>query len=251
MTLALILIATLAGGLLSVGAAALLTFGALHRWLPRMLAFAVGTLLGVAFLDLLPHASEGGLEAHTLFATVLAGIVGFFILEKLALWRHAHPDGADAPLAAQRHPAGAMILIGDGVHNFCDGILVAAAFLVDPWLGLTTAAAVVAHEIPQEVGDFLVLVESGYTRREALGWNAVASLASVVGGIVGYLALSQAQGAIPHALAISAASFIYIAVADLVPMLHRTAEVRVAATQVAMMLAGIGIVFVHGELLHH
>lgn len=277
MTLLAIALATFVGGILSVGAAALVTYGALRAWVPRLVAFAVGMLLGVALLDLLPHAAESDLDSHTLFGAVLAGLVAFFILEKIALWRHGHPhvngdaghsSGAgpaeDDPAvassdaaaklslnsAAAKHPAGAMIVVGDGVHNFVDGVLIAAAFLTDFSLGVTTTIAVYAHEIPQEIGDFLVLIQSGYSRGEALLWNAVASLMAVVGGLLGYLALAAVNAAIPYALAVSAASFLYIAISDLVPMLHRSAETRTAVAQVALILLGIGVVFVRTELVH-
>lgn len=250
MTLLAILAATLAGGLLSVLAAAVLTFAVLRAWVPRLVAFAVGTLLGVALLDLLPHALEGGLDAHALFATLLAGLIGFFVLERLALWRHAHPTLGDALAPAAKHPAGVMVLVGDGVHNFVDGILIAAAFLADPWLGVTTAVAVLAHEIPQEVGDFLVLVESGYSRREAIAWNAVVSLLGVVGGVLGYVMLSAMLPLVPYALVLSAASFLYIAIADLVPMLHRAAKAHGGFAQLPLMLAGVGIAFVQAHVAH-
>jgi zinc and cadmium transporter len=249
MTLAAIVAATLAGGALSIAAAALVAYRVLHAWIPRLVAFAAGMLLGVALLDLLPHAAEDGLDLRSLFATVLVGLVGFFILEKFALWRHAHPGEASSAANA-RHPAGALILIGDGVHNFVDGVLIAAAFIADPWLGLTTALAVMAHEIPQEVGDFLVLIQSGYSRREALAWNAVSSLMAIVGGLVGYFALTAVQDAIPYAIALCAAGFLYIATADLIPMLQRVAAVRSAVAQVAMMLLGIGLAMIPVHTLH-
>lgn len=252
MILLAILAATVAGGLLSLLAAALLTFGLLRAWVPRLVAFAVGTLLGVALLDLLPHALEAGLDHEELFATLLAGLVAFFVVERVALWRHAHAHlhGSEAARPAGKAPAGMMILVGDGVHNFVDGVLIAAAFLADPWLGLTTTIAIVAHEIPQEVGDFLILVESGYTRREAIAWNVVASAMSIVGGVVGYAMLSTMEQLVPYALVISAASFLYIAVADLVPMLHRASAPRAGIVQLSLMLAGIGIVFAQAHLAH-
>lgn len=249
MILAAIIGATLVGGVLSVAAAALVLVGAVQAWIPRLVALAAGLLLGVALLDLLPHAAERGLDLHTLFLTMLAGLIGFFVLEKVALWRHAHaPTDPERPSA--KHPAGAMILIGDGVHNFVDGVLVAAAFIADPWLGLTTAIAVIAHEIPQEVGDFLVLLQSGYRRREAFAWNAAVSMSAMLGGVVGYFALSFAQDAIPYVLAVSAASFLYVALADLIPMLQRVDPLRGALVQLAMMLLGIGIVVMQVELVH-
>jgi zinc and cadmium transporter len=239
--LAGILAATLAGGLLSVLAAAALSFSALERWGPRLVAFAVGMLLATAFVDLLPEAAET-LDLHTVLGTCLAGLVAFFALEKLALWRHAHA-GLRAEVPGGHKAAGAMILLGDGVHNFVDGVVLAAAFLADPVLGWSAAAGIVAHEIPQEVGDFAILRASGYSRKSALAWNVAVSLASVAGGVVGYLALSQAQAVIPYALALSAASFIYIAAADLMPELNRRWNARASAAELALMAAGVGTLF--------
>lgn len=253
MILLAILAGTLAGGVLSVLAAATLTFGVLRAWMPRLVAFAAGTLLGVALLDLLPHALEGGLSPDALFATLLAGLVAFFLLEHVALWRNArraHAGGDPAHARRAKHPAGAMILVGDGVHNFVDGVLIAAAFLVDPALGTITTIAVIAHEIPQEIGDFLVLVESGYSRREALAWNLVVSGAAIAGGVAGYAMLSSVRDAIPVAIVVAAASLIYVAIADLVPMLHREAGARSGLAQLALMVAGIGMVAAQVALLH-
>jgi zinc and cadmium transporter len=167
--LASILVATIAGGVLSVLVAGLVAYGALLRFVPRLLSFAVGALLGAALLNLLPEALESGADVHSVLATVLAGLIAFFVLEKLSLWRHAHPpdpDGeahdhhhhAHAGDAHSRRAAGTLVIMGDSLHNFVDGVLIAAAFLADPAIGWTTAVAVIAHEIPQEIGDFLVLI---------------------------------------------------------------------------------------------
>lgn len=243
MTLLQIVLATLAGGLLSVFAAAAVSLTLLSRWAPRLVSYAVGVLLAAAFLDLLPEAAAK-LPVDRVLATCLGGVLGFFVLEKLALWRHAH--AAEHAHAAIRKPAGSMILIGDALHNFVDGILIAAAFLTDPALGWAVALGVIAHEIPQEVGDFMVLLESGWSRRAALFWNALASLAAVAGGVLGYFALSAGQMAVPYVLAVSAASFLYIAVADLIPELHRRWDFREAALQVVLIASGVGtLVLLH------
>lgn len=238
MTLLHIVLATLAGGVLSVLAAAAFSLALLHRWAPRLVSYAVGVLLGAAFLDLLPEAAAK-LPVEQVLATCLAGVLGFFVLEKLALWRHAHAGLHAQAHETRRKPAGTMILIGDALHNFVDGILIAAAFLTDPALGWAVAVGVIAHEIPQEVGDFMVLLESGWSRRAALFWNALASLAAVAGGVLGYFALSAGQAAVPYVLAVSAASFIYIAVADLIPELHRHWDFGDAVAQVSLIAAGV------------
>ena len=245
MILASIVLATLAGGLLSVGAAALLSFGILERWAPRMVSYAVGVLLGAVFLDLLPEAVNA-LGPEDVLATCLAGILTFFVLEKLALWRHAHVGGGHA----HAHPAraaGPMIILGDGLHNFVDGVLIAAAFLADPSLGWAVAMGVIAHEILQEVGDFMVLVSVGYSRRKALAPNALSGAAAVLGGILGWAALTRAEAMLPYVLAFSAASFIYVAVADLIPELHRRWAPGEAIAQVALIGAGVATLHaVHG-----
>ena len=252
MLLASVIVATLAGGLLSVLAAAVLAFAVLERWMPRLVSFAVGALLGAALLNLLPEALESSTDARAVFATLLVGLLVFFMLEKLALWRHAHgpgdhAHGHDAQAQGFPRPAGALIVFGDSLHNFVDGVLIAAAFLADPTLGWATAVAVIAHEVPQEVGDFMVLLHAGYARRRALALNAVSSLASVAGGLVGYFALRTALPALPYVLAFSAAGFLYIAVADLIPNLHRRFEVKDALSQVALIALGVAIVAIAGQ----
>jgi zinc and cadmium transporter len=218
----------------------------LTRWVPTLVSIAVGALLAAAFLDLLPEAFRRSADVPGLFGTVLAGIVVLFALEKLALWRHHHGhDGADP-----RQRAAVLILVGDGVHNFVDGVLIAAAFLTDPAVGVVTTLAVIAHELPQEVGDFMVLLNAGLSRTQALALNLAASLTAVAGGLVGYLLLDTATLAIPYVLALAAASFIYVAVADLIPDLHRQHSRTPAAAQVALLAAGVAIVFAGQGLLH-
>ena len=239
MTLAWIVLATFATGVLSVLAAAPIAFAFARRWIPYLVSYAVGVLLGAAFLDLLPEAAEA-LPLRHVFATALAGILAFFMLEKFALWHHAHPALENAGAWQDIEPAGPMILIGDALHNLTDGVLLAAAFLTDVHLGLVTTVAVVAHEIPREMGDFAVLMDSGFTWRRALFWNVAFSLAAIGGGVLGYFALSVAQPAIPYVVSLAAASFIYIAVADLVPGLHQHTSVSAAVAQSSAILCGIG-----------
>ena len=189
-----ILATTLLGGVLSVLLAGMFAFAARPAWVPRLVSFAVGTLLGAVFLEVLPHALERG-AAQSVAATVLAGLLAFFVLEKLVLWRHCHHESCEVHGVETHehdhghHRAGLMILVGDTFHNFVDGILIAGAFLADTQLGIVTALAIIAHELPQETGDFLVLLHSGYSKARALFFNLLSSLAMVAGGLLGYLAL--------------------------------------------------------------
>jgi len=244
MTLTWIVLACLVGGALSVCAAALALL-LRANWIPMLVSFAIGTLLGAAFLDVLPHAFEAG-APQAVATAILGGILGFFLLEKLLLWRHSHEHGAGAaPTHHHEHSrAGALIVVGDTVHNFVDGVLIAAAFLQGPELGLVTAVAIVAHEIPQEVGDFLVLLQSGYARAKAFALNIVSSLGSVVGGVFGYFALEGFEAWEPTLLGVVAASMIYVAVADLIPGLHQRPELRDTAQQAALIAAGVGVIAV-------
>jgi len=208
-----------------------------------LISYAIGALLGAAFLEVLPHAIVASSDASTAAAVVLAGILGFFVLEKLVLWRHCHIEsceGHERSLGEDDHGrSGLMILVGDTFHNFVDGVLIAAAFMEDVRLGVVTAFAIVAHEIPQEVGDFVILLHSGYTKSRALAYNLLSSLATLVGGLLAYFSLSQAQGIVPIMLSLAAASMIYVAIADLIPGLHKRPEL--AATLQQVVLIGLGI----------
>ncbi len=243
MTLAWIVTACFAGGLLSVGLAAAFALTVQTTWVPMLVSYAIGALLGAAFLEVIPHAFER-VDPHTAALTILAGIFVFFILEKLVLWRHCHTEDCEAhdqPAAGHDHGrSGMMILVGDTVHNFIDGVLIAAAFLESTQLGVITAIAIVAHEIPQEVGDFLILLHSGYTKSKALVLNMISSLASLAGGVIGYFALQAIEGAVPVLLGIVAASMIYVAVADLIPGLHKRTELRATVSQVLLIALGVG-----------
>ena len=252
MTLLWILCATVAGAVLSILAAALLSFTALSTMVPRMVSYAVGAMLGVAFLDLLPQAFRQASSAEALFATTLGGLLAFFLLEKAALWRHhQHGEaGAHGVDHAHKKPVPTLIVLGDGFHNFVDGVLIASAFVTDHVLGVTAAVALIAHEIPQEVGDFMVLLDCGLAKSKALTLNLLSGATAVVGGVVGYLALGNAQHVTPYVLALAAASFIYIAVADLIPGLHRAMDSRSTAWQIVLIAAGIVTVTLPHAVLH-
>jgi zinc and cadmium transporter len=263
MTLVYISAASLIGGLLSVGLAALVSFATRAHWVSSLISFAIGALLGAAFLEVLPHAFGNSTNIQGTAATVLGGILAFFVLEKLVLWRHCHVedcevhgshDGAHVHVPAQpQHDhgrSGMMIMVGDSFHNFVDGVLIAAAFMESTALGLVTATAVIAHEIPQEVGDFLILLHSGYTKARAFMLNLLSSLMMVVGAIGAYFALQWVGGWINTLLALAAASMIYVAVADLIPGLHKRPELAATAQQVLLILLGIACVWIVGELAH-
>jgi zinc and cadmium transporter len=249
--LASIVAACLFGSLASLLLAGLIGLRVPARGLGRMVAFAAGTMLAAALLDILPEAfnlAPGSQDA--LFATMLAALLGFYLLERAALWRHMHADPEGGATDRPSEGAAWVVLIGDGVHNFVDGALIAAAFVADPWLGVTTTLAVAAHEVPQELGDFMLLRAAGWSRRKALLANAASSLASVLGGAVGWIALAGAEGLLPYALAVAAASFLYIAVADLMPLLHRRRAVDGFAAQSALLAAGVVSIPLIGHWLH-
>lgn len=254
-----ILLFTALGGVLSVLAAAVflgLPQGLRARLLPGSVSFAVGALLGAAFLEILPHALEspGVTDGHGITAVVLLGLLGFFLLEKLVLWRHCHIDECETHTPdtsrGRALATGHLILIGDGIHNLVDGVLIGAAFLTDVHLGIVTSLAVVAHEIPQEVGNFAILLHSGFSRGKALVYNILVSLTTVVGGVAAYFALSLAQGIVPYVLAVAASSFIYIAVADLIPGLHQRVEGRATIQQVTLIALGVVLIFITHSTLH-
>lgn len=258
------------------------------RLLPHFVSFATGALLGAALLALLPEAMEGvGADgAHDIGVTLVVGLGIFFVIEKLVLWRHAHSQddaqGGEGPRAEVGHDddsghghnhnhshghdhghghnhghdhgrdeaSGVLVLIGDSVHNVLDGILIAAAFLTNRPLGLVTTFAVAAHEIPHRLGDFALLVHSGMSQRRALALNMATGLAAVLGGVLAYFGLRKAMGALPYALALAAAGFLYIAVAGLIPALHRRTDPRTSLTQVALIGLGVGTIAWAETLVH-
>jgi len=260
MTLVYILVACVAGAALSLAIAAFVAWRVKARWIPTVVSYAVGALLGAVFLDLLPHLFEETKNPSRIAAFILMGILAFFVLEKVLLWRHHHHDdeepgsepGSHAHYHADDHDhgrSGWMIVVGDAFHNFTDGVIIAGAFIADLRLGVVTAVAIIAHEIPQEIGDFLVLLHSGFGRRQALIMNAVSGLATVVGALIAYFAISQVRGWIPEILAIAAASMLYVAVADLIPGLQRRTSVAETLGQVAFIILGVGSIWlIHAGL---
>ncbi len=269
-TLLLIVIFTAIGGVLSVMAAAvflLMPEQKRQQLLPHGISFAIGALLTGAFCGLIPHAFEkvAADDISKLSATILVGILLFFILEKLLVWRHCHShacaahgeDSHDDHHAHShqandnsRRVAGMFIILGDSIHNFVDGVLIGAAFLTDPQLGIVTSLAVAAHEIPQEVGDFAILLHSGYTRGKALFYNVLASLTTVIGGVLAYFSLGDLHDILPYFLTLAASSFIYIAVADLIPSLHQKTDIKTSLQQIGFILAGVVLILVMQGIAH-
>ena len=256
--LGLILLFSLVGGVLSVLAAAvylLLPETTRERAMPHLVSFATGALLSAALVGLLPEAMNNklGVSPRAITTTVLLGLLLFFVLEKLVIWRHAHHEDhelrpGELHVRSER-AAGMLIIIGDAIHNFVDGILIGAAFLTDVRLGVVTALAVAAHEIPQELGDFAILLHSGYSRGKAFFYNMLSSVTTVLGGLLVWLGLSQSSPVLPYLTAIAAASFIYIAVADLIPGMHKKTGVRDSVLQLVLICTGITAIVLTEQLL--
>lgn len=212
-----------------------------EKAVPLLLAYATGTLLGAAFLGLLPHALEKQ-SVESIFETLLAGIVVFFIFEKALLWHHCQHDVECVDHLDHHHAhtaAAPLILIGDSAHKFIDGIVVAVSFMVSIPVGVATSLAIVAHEIPHNVGDFAILMKSGYTPRRALKASLAFGTSAVLGAVLAYFAASRIEPIVPYLMAFSAAGFIYIAVSDLVPGLHKELSPRHSVLQVALIVLGI------------
>jgi zinc and cadmium transporter len=264
MTLLAILLGTLAAGIGSVWLAAWLSFGIVSRYTQHMLSLAAGALLATAFLHLLPEAFESGIAPHNLFVTLLFGLVFFFLLDKAELWhhghehhhdqhhanadhdahdQHAHHTGHDHSHGHAHHPAGGWaILAGDSVHCFGDGILIASAFMVDVRLGVVAAIAVLAHEVPHHMGDLVVLNEGSRNRNTAVLKVSLAGGITALGGFAGYALLEQLQGVLPYMLTIASSSFIYVALADLIPQLQKRLSSRETAAQIVWLVAGMVLV---------
>ena len=257
-TLLPIIAFTALGGVASALAAAvflLLPQARRDRAMPHLVSLATGALLATALLALVPHAMSGAgpSKVHGVGVALLVGIALFFILEKFLLWRHCHTEAVESAHAHEGHrhdASGWLVSVGDGLHNFIDGVLIAAAFLTDFHLGLVTTLAIMAHEIPQEVGNFAVLLHAGFSRRKALLWNVLSSLTAVLGGLVGWWALGAALQWVPYALAVAAASLLYVAVADLIPSLHRRTDLRASAVQIVWIGIGIGLVMFAESQVH-
>lgn len=247
-TLVSIILATTIAGVFSITAAAIFSFALLSKMVERMVSLSVGIMLATSLLHALPEAFESQADSHTLFAVLLGGLLAFFVLEKFAILRHSHHHEDDGHGHHHGHDkkeagkAGWMILVGDGLHNFTDGILIAAAFLADPHLGLITGLAIIVHEIPQEIGDFIVLLNAGFSRTRAYVYNLICSLMAVIGGLLGYFTLERGMEWIPYVLVFASSGFIYIAVSDLMPQMQRRATLRETIPQILLIGAGVAIV---------
>lgn len=257
-----IILTSVLGALLSIGLAALLTLNARsNTWISILVSYAIGALLGAAFLNALPEALELSSEPRQLTLMMLCGILIFFILEKLLIWRHCHLGECEVheaaaeitpvPVNHDHGRSGMMIVLGDTFHNFVDGILIAAAFMADIQLGIVTAIAITAHEIPQETGDFIILLNSGFSRARALWFNLLSGVATVLGGVLAYFMLNQLDHLIAPILALAAASMTYVAMADLIPSLHKRPEIGATIQQVILIVLGIGTVWLVGAYFGH
>ncbi|MDA0847666.1 MAG: ZIP family metal transporter [Proteobacteria bacterium] len=264
MTLLYILLASLAATSLSILLAAVVSLGPLSKMVDRMVSFSAGMLMGTALLHLLPESLHlAGADVHAVTATMLAGLIGFFALERFSLFRHdhhheldghAHPHGHDAHAAGK---GGSTLLVGSAIHALADGVLIAAAFRADTFLGLMTAAAIATHEVPQQIGNFFVLLNSGFSKARALVYNLLTGMGAVVGGLLGYFALAEAGGWLPYVVVVAASNFIYIALSDLIPQLHAQADSyhhggqnRAVWQQPALMLAGVATAALATRFLH-
>ncbi|MES2189584.1 MAG: ZIP family metal transporter [Pseudomonadota bacterium] len=277
MTLIAILVGTLAAGIGSVWLAAMLSFGVLARYTQHMLSLAAGALLATAFMHLLPEAFESGVSPQALFATLLAGLVFFFLLDKAELWHHGHehhdgehhdaPEVVHAGHAAHPHhqhihahhahaergqikSGGWAVLAGDSVHAFGDGILIASAFMADLRLGVVAALAVLVHEVPHHMGDLVVLRQSSNNRRAALVKVSMAGAVTALGGMVGYALVDQLIHYLPFFLIVASSSFVYVALADLIPQLQKRASASETAAQIAWLVIGMGLVTLISSVAH-
>ncbi len=280
MPLLALLLGTLAAGIGSVWLAAWLSFGIVSRYTQHMLSLAAGALLATAFLHLLPEAFEAGVEPHNLFVTLLFGLLFFFLLDKAELWHHGHehhhgdvhhghhhghhhdPEHAHADEASHDHgthqhsshdkpiAGGWAILAGDSVHCFGDGVLIASAFMVDLRLGVVAALAVLAHEVPHHMGDLVVLNEGSPSRQTAILKVTLAGAITALGGVAGYVLLDQLHDILPYMLAIASSSFIYVALADLIPQLQKRLSSRETAAQIVWLVSGMALVSGASMLAH-
>ena len=251
-----IVAATFIGGLISVLLAAALSAPLLGLIVRHLVSLSTGVLLGTALLHVLPEAFESGKPPHALFLTLLGGLMFFFLLEKAELYRHGHHHehddhhhhhGFDAEQAGR---GGWSVLVGDSIHNFCDGVLIAAAFLADPHLGVVTALAIIAHEIPQEVGDYIVLINAGFSRMRALVYNMISGMSAVVGGVLGYYLIGPFKDHLPYMMVVAASSFVYVAVADLIPQLQKRLSWRDTLLQIVWLTVGLVMIAAIVRTLH-
>ncbi len=256
MTLLYIIAATLLGGVVSVLIAASLTVAVLGRVVHHLVSLSAGVLLATALLNVLPEAFESHASPQGLFATLLGGLIFFFLLEKAELYRHSHHHQGDGHHhhhhfdKQQAGRGGWSVLMGDSIHNFCDGIIIAAAFLTDTHLGVVTALAIIAHEIPQEVGDYIVLLNAGLSRQKALLYNAMSGLSAVAGGVLGYFVVGPWEQLFPYLLVVASSSFIYVAVADLIPQLQHRLSFKDTLMQLMWLALGMALIAVFVSMGH-
>lgn len=268
MTLLAILVGTVAAGVGSVWIAALLGYAMLARFTQHMLSLAAGALLATAFMHLLPEAFESAAGAHELFALLLGGLVFFFLLDKAELWHHGHEHGHEHGQEAgdahahhhqhhhghhhheERRTGGWAVLLGDSVHAFGDGILIASAFVADLRLGVVAALAVLAHEVPHHMGDLVVLRQTSRSPRAALLKVSMAGTVTALGGLVGYALLASLDDWLPYFLVAASSSFVYVALADLIPQLQKRLSLRETLAQIAWLAVGIGMVTLVSGLAH-
>ena len=260
MILIAIILGTLTAGIGSVWLAAALSFGVLAKYTQHMLSLAAGALLATAFMHLLPEAFESQASAHDMFAALLAGLVFFFLLDKAELWHHGHEHGAAHDHLhgdshghhhdEQKKSGGWAVLAGDSVHCFGDGILIASAFMADMRLGIVASLAVLAHEVPHHMGDLVVLRQSTGNQRAAIVKVSMAGAVTALGGVLGYALVEQLYGYLPFFLILASSSFVYVALADLIPQLQKRVSPRETAAQIAWLLAGIALVMLISGLAH-
>jgi zinc and cadmium transporter len=224
-----------------------------QKIISNMVSLAVGTLLGTAFLEIIPHSIDLSGNVHRVSTVILLGIFVLFIMEKFFIWRHCHGSNCEAHSHEQntkRDHNGSLILIGNGFHNLIDGALIASAFLVNINLGLVTALAIFAHELPQEISNISILIHSGFKKRTALCFNIISSIATLIGAIISFYVLENLDFLIPLILSFSASTMLYIAVSDLIPDLHKKTQLNETFTQVLMIAVGLLIIFIIHSYLH-
>jgi len=252
MNLLIIIAVCFFGSFLSLMLAYLFSKLKMVNYADYFVSFAVGTLLGAAFLEIIPHAYELSRDLHQISLIVLIGILVFFILEKLLVWRHCHGSHCEnhSPVVNHDVKKGSILIIGDCFHNFVDGILIASAFIVDINLGLITALAIIVHEIPQEISNFSILINSGYSLSRTLLMNIVTGCAMILGAILAYFVLNDLEFLIPMILAFAASSMIYVAISDLIPTLHKKVEIKQTFQQTFSIFLGVLIIYFLHSLIH-
>jgi zinc and cadmium transporter len=252
MNLLIIIAVCFFGSFLSLMLAYLFSKLKMVNYADYFVSFAVGTLLGAAFLEIIPHAYELSRDLHQISLIVLIGILVFFILEKLLVWRHCHGSHCEnhSPVVNHDVKKGSILIIGDCFHNFIDGILIASAFIVDINLGLITALAIIVHEIPQEISNFSILINSGYSLSRTLLMNIITGCAMIIGAILAYFVLNDLEFLIPIILSFAASSMIYVAISDLIPSLHKKVEIKQTFQQTFSIFLGVLIIYFLHSLIH-